>query len=143
MPTHRRTALREVVAAIYGVLNVASLTDVAAGGVHHGAAAVNELRDYVLIQAPTAVAWDAMQSPGEESLVSIAAVTLKPDYGQALALIAVCVQLLDGARPAITNHLCVALRWLQTTTVQEPELINNVPTWRAVAQFRVLVDQIS
>lgn len=143
MPTTRRTALHPTMAAVYGLLAVSTLTNQAAGGVHHAAAPPNELRDYVLLQSPAALPWDAMQSPGEESSFSIAAVTLAPDYGRALALIAIAVQLVDGERPAITNHLCVALQWRGTETFTEPDLINGVTTWRSVATFRALVDQTS
>lgn len=143
MPTSRRFALRDLMAAVYGLLDVSTLTSQAPGGVHHAAAPVNELRDYVLLQAPAATPWDAMQSPGEETTFSIAAVTLAPDYGRALALITLAIQLLDGERPTISNHLCVALQWRATETYADPELINGVPTWRAVAMFRGLVDQTS
>jgi hypothetical protein len=143
MPTTRRTALRDTMAAVYGLLNVSTLTSQATGGVHHGAAPPNEVRNYVVLQPPSAVPWDAMQSPGEATEFGVAAVSQHPDYGPALALAAIVVQLLDGERPAITNHLCVALQWQGTVPFQEPTLINGVPTWRAVARFRALVDQTS
>jgi hypothetical protein len=110
--------------------------------VHHAAAPVNELRTYLVIESPIGAPWDAMQSPGEEVTFAIAAVSLSPDYGASLALINAGIQVLDGERPAISQHLCVALQWQGTETFREPTLINGVPTWRSVARFRALVDQI-
>jgi hypothetical protein len=72
----------------------------------------------------------------------VAAVSLSADYGKALQIIAAVVQQLDGERPTITGHLCVALQWAGTETFQEPALINNVPTWQSAARFRMLVDQV-
>lgn len=143
MPTHRRGALGTAMGAIYRLLNVAALTNVAAGGVHHGQATKNELRDYVVIQAPSGDDWSTMQSPGEEDVFQVAAVTLAGDYGPALAMLAIVMQLLDGERPAIANHLCVCLQWQHNETFRDPDLVNGLPAWRAVATFRMLVDQVS
>lgn len=143
MPTNRRGAYKDTLAALYGLLNVVALTTVAPGGVHHAQAPRDLTTDYVVIQAPLTQRWDSMQTPGEQSRVRIEAVTRKPDYGQALAMLAVVIQLVDGERPAIANHLVIQLRWEDTQAMPDPELVNGVPTWKAVATFTLLVDQVA
>lgn len=143
MPTTRRGVVKDALGAVYDLLAVSTLTTLATGGVHHGQPPANELRDHVILQAPTGEAWNAMQSPGEDVFFQVAGVTLSPDYGPALAMLTVVIQLLDGERPTVSNHLCVALQYQRTQVFQEPDLVNNVPTWRAVAVFRMLWDQTS
>lgn len=144
MPTTRRGALRAGIAALYGLVNVSSVTSVAIGGVHHAQAPEGTVADYVLIQTPQSINWDSMQNPGEDCEVQIAAVTLGPDEGPALALINLVTQAVDGERPAIDgNHLCIALQFKWVRVVPEPTLVNGKTTWRAVAGFRMLLDQVS
>jgi hypothetical protein len=142
VPTNRQGALKASLAAIYGLLNVSSLLTLAPGGVHHGEASPNETRDYLVLQAPTAERWDAMRSPGERQFVQLSAVTFKPGYGQALEIIEEAQRLVDGERPTIAGHLCVQLRWVDTVSFRDPELVAGRTSHRAVATFELLVDQV-
>lgn len=144
MPTTRRGVLRQALAALYGLVNVSTVTDVATGGVHHAQAPQNTVLPIVILQSPASIAWDTMQNPGEAAEVQIASVAAGPDYGPALALNQLVVQVVDGERPTIdADHLCIALQFRSVLVVPEPDLVNGVTVWRAVSTFRMLLDQVN
>ena len=143
MPTTRRGSLRQTVGAVYGLLNVVSMTTVATGGVHQARAPQGTTRPYVVIESPRSEAWDAMQQPGEEGEFWVRAVC-EVDYMVALQILGLAQQLVDGERPTIdANHLCVQLKWVRNIAYPDPEMVNSVPVWHAVATFRFLVDQVA
>lgn len=142
MPTNRRGALRLTLGAVHRLLSVSTLTALATGLVHHDQAPQDTVNDYVLIQAPVGTNWDSMQNPGEDIYFQVACVTFKPDSGPAMAMLEVVKQLVDGERPSIANHLCVALQWKDQRVLPD-DVVNGKPGWRAVATFRALVDQTS
>lgn len=131
-------------AAVYRLLNVATMTNVATGGVHHGRAPQGTARPYVVLESPTSEGWDAMQQPGEHGEFWVRAV-VAVDYMLALQIVGLAQQLVDGERPTIdANHLCVQLRWVRTNRpYPDPELVNSVLVWHAIAVFEHKVDQIS
>lgn len=140
----RRGVTRELIAAVYPILNVATLTAVATSGVHHGQAPQETVPPYLVIQSPSA--YDdlrAMQSVGERVRFQLRAVSSGQDYAEALQILDVAKQLLDGERPTIANHLVLRLWWEGQQTYADPELVNGVPVWNAVSQWCALVDQVS
>lgn len=129
--------------AVYAVLNVSTFTAVATGGLHHGQAPQKTSLPYAVLQAPAGyLALPAMQSAAEKVRFQLKALSLV-DYAVALQLIDLAKQLLDGERPAITNHLVIKLAWEWTQVYPEPELVNGVPVFSAVSQWSALVDQVS
>jgi len=143
MPTTRRGGLRGLMAAVYPLLNVSTLTTVSTGGVFQGIAPQGTAKPYTVIEAPRSEKWNAMQQSGEDDRFYVRAVSERGDYGEALSIIAVVIQLLDGERPSITNHLTVSLSWEDTRVFPDPEMVNGVPVFHALAEFRSLVDQVS
>lgn len=146
MPANRRPALALVLGAVYGLLNVPSITDVLApGGVHHAQAPENLSTDYLLLQGPSAQRWDSMQENGERVTFRTDAVTMRPDYGNALAIRAAAIPLVDNQQVFISdNHYCVVARWLESVDpYKDPELVNGKPVWHAIDLFEILVEQIS
>jgi hypothetical protein len=71
------------------------------------------------------------------------AVSSAPDYAEALLIVQAGIQLLDGAGPAVANHQVLRLWWEWTRVYPDPEMVNGVPVWNAVAQFCALLDQVS
>lgn len=144
MAISRRGALKDTLAGIYALLNVAAMTAVTPGGLHQSQAPEGTVTNCVVIQGPTSEAWDAMTSAGEAIAFTLAAVTFGADAGPAMAILQIGQQLLQGARPTINaNHVCIQCRWVSSTVFPDPALVNNKPVWRAVGQFALLVDQIS
>lgn len=145
MPANRRPALRDVLAAIYGLANVAATLAVAAGGVHQGQPSEDQTSDYVTIEWPSAERWDSMQENGEKVTFQLTANTFGPDAGNGLAIRAVVIPLIDNQRPVITaNHLCVVCRWLRSIVpYKDPDTVNGQIVWRTVDTYEVLVEQVS
>lgn len=145
MPANRRPALKDVMAAIFGLANVASVTALAPGGVFHAQAAENTSQDYVVLQGPVASRWDSMQENGERVTFRTDCVTLGTDYGNALAIRAALIPLIDNQRPTITaHHYCVVCRWLDSVEpYRDPDQINSLPVWHAIDLFEVYVEQTS
>jgi hypothetical protein len=142
----RRDATWELLAAVYALLNVPALTGagLATGGLYHAVAPQQTVLPYAVLQAPGAdLALPAMQTPGQEARFQVKAVSSAPDYAEALLIIQAAIQILDGARPTIANHLVPRLWWEWTRVYPEPELVNGVPVWNAVSQWCALVDQVS
>lgn len=141
---NRRGATRDLLGAVYPILNVGTFTAVATGGLHHGQAPQKTPMPYGVLQAPGGYPGvQSMGNPGEEVRFQLRAVSNAPDYAEALAVIELAKQLLDGERPTVTNHLVLRLWWENTVTYADPELINGVPVWNAVSQWCALVDQMS
>jgi hypothetical protein len=139
----RRGVTRDLLAAVYPILNVAAFTNVATGGLHHGQAPQETPLPYGVLQAPAGyLALPAMQSAGEEVRFQLKALSIL-DYAVALELIDLAKQLLDGERPTIANHLVIRLAWEWTQCYPEPELVNGVAVFNAVSQWCALVDQVS
>jgi hypothetical protein len=140
----RRGCTKDLLAAVYPLLNVAAFTAVAAGGLHHGMAPQETAPPYGVLQAPNAsAALQAMQAAGEEVRFQLRAVSAGLDYAEVLAIIDVAKQLLDGERPIVANHLVLRLWWESTLCYPDPEMVNDVPIYHAVAQWAALVDQVS
>lgn len=140
----RRGALKDALAGCFKLLNVAALTTVATGGVYQSQAPQGTVLDYVVLESPTSEQWDSMQNPGEDITFNLAAVTLKPDAGAAMAILEVGIGLLDGKRPTVNaNHLCIRCAWQRTKVMKDPDLVNGKTAWRAVATYAVLVDQVA
>lgn len=140
----RRDATWELMAAVYPLLNVAQLLAVSTSGLFHALAPPGTVPPYTVLQAPGAdLALPAMQTPGQEVRFQVKAVSDAPDYAEALLIIQAAIQILDGARPAIANHLVLRLWWEWTRVYPEPELVNGVPAWNAVSQWCALLDQVS
>jgi len=137
----RRGALHPLMAAVYGLLNVATLTNQASGGVWHGQAPQGTARPYVILQSPRGIRWDSMTVPGEEARFEVRVVGAQPDYGDALEILGIAMSLLDQQRPVVTNHVCCALNWENTECYPDPELVNDVPVFQAVGTFRAYVEQ--
>ncbi len=141
---NRRGATRDLLSAVYPILNVSAFTTVATGGLHHGQAPQKTPMPYGVLQAPSGyLAVQSMGNPGEEVRFQLRAVSVGRDYAEALAIVDLAKQLLDGERPTVANHLVLRLRWESTETYRDPELINGVPVWNAVSQWCALVDQVS
>ncbi len=141
---NRRGATKDLMAAVYPLLNVAAFTAVATRGLFHGQAPQQTAPPYGVLQAPSGyLALPTMQTPGEEVTFQLRAVSSAPDYSEALAMIELAKQLLDGERPTLANHLVLRLWWEWTQCYPDPELVNGVPVWHAVSQWRALVDQVS
>jgi uncharacterized protein DUF3168 len=140
---NRRGVTRDLLAAVYPLLNVTAFTSVATGGLHHGQAPQETPLPYGVLQAPAGyAALPAMGTPGEEVRFQLKALSLV-DYAVALELIDLAKQLLDGERPVVANHLVLRLWWEWTQVYPEPELVNGVPAFNAVSQWCALVDQVS
>lgn len=141
----RRGALKDTIGACFALLSAAAaVTAVTPGGVHQSAAPAGTVLDYAVLQAPGSGAWDSMQNPGEDVTFQVAGVTLKVDAGAALAIAQAAQATLDGARPTVNaNHLCIQCRWVETRVFADPDLVNGKTAWRAVAMFKLLVDQVS
>lgn len=141
---NRRGVTKALLGAVYQVLNVSTLTDVATGGLHHGQAPQKTLLPYAVLQAPgSSPDLQTMGNPGERVRFQLRAVSSKPDYGEALLIVEKAQQLLDGEQPAITNHQVLRIWWESTVTYPDPEMVNGVPAFNAVAQWCALVDQVS
>jgi len=141
----RRGATRDLLGAVYAILNVSAFTSVATGGLHHGQAPQKTPFPYGVLQAPSgAPGVQSMGNPGEEVRFQLRAVSSARDYAEALAIIDVAKQLLDGERPTVANHLVLRLWWTgDQPPYADPELVNGVPLWHAVAEWCALVDQVS
>lgn len=142
----RRDATWELMAAVYPLLNVPGFTGagLATSGLFHGLAPQGTAPPYGVLQAPAGyLALPAMQTPGQEVRFQLKAVSSGPDYAEALLIIQAAIQLLDGARPAIANHLVLRLWWEWTQVYPEQEMVNGVPIYSAVSQWCALVDQTS
>jgi hypothetical protein len=141
---NRRGATKDLLGAVYPILNVSAFTTVATGGLHHGQAPQKTSMPYGVLQAPSgAPGVQSMGNPGEEVRFQLRAVSSGRDYAEALAMIDLAKQLLDGERPVLSNHLVLRLWWENTVTYQDPELVNGVAVWNAVSQWCALVDQVS
>jgi len=141
---NRRGVTRDLLGAVYPILNVGTLTAVATGGLYHGQAPQKTLLPYGVLQSPSsAPGVQSMGNPGEEVEFELRAVSAGLDYAEALQIIELAKQLLDGERPTLTNHLVLRLWWKWTQTYPDPELVNGVPVWNSVARFCALVDQVS
>jgi hypothetical protein len=141
---NRRGATKDLLAAVYPILNVATFTAVATQGLHHGQAPQGTAPPYGVLQAPSGyAALPTMQTPGEEVKFQLRAVSNAPDYSEALSMIELAKQLLDGERPTVANHLVLQLKWEWTQCYPDPELVNGVPVWHAVSQWCALLDQVS
>lgn len=146
MPANRRIALRDVLAAVYALLNVSAVTTLAPGGVHHGQAPENVTADYLVLQSPLSDRWDSMQENGEHVTFRTDSVCLGADYGNALAIRAAAIPLVDNQRLSITaHHFCVVCRWLGSASelYRDPDTVNGQVVWHAIDQFEVLVEQTS
>jgi hypothetical protein len=140
----RRDATKELLGAVYPLLNVAAFTAVATSGLFHGQAPQETAPPYGVLQAPASYdALQVMQGHGQEIRFQLRAVSAGLDYAEALAIIGAALPLLDDQRPTLTNHLVLRLWWEWTQCYPDPELVNGVPVYNAVAQFRALVDQVS
>lgn len=141
---NRRGATKDLLGAVYPLLNVAMFTAVATNGLHHGQAPQETAPPYGVLQSPSGyLALPAMGTPGEEVKFQLRAVSAAPDYSEAMAIIDVAKQLLDGERPTVANHLVLRLWWEWTQTYLDPEMVNGVPIFHAVSQWCALVDQVS
>lgn len=146
--TTRRDAAWDLIAAVYPLLNVAAFTAVATGGVFHAQAPQTTPLPYGVLQAPGATeAMPVMQGGqvaiGQEVRFQLRGVSAAPDYAEALLIAQAGIQLLDGVTPAVANHLVLRLWWEWTRVFPDPEMVNGVPVWNAVAQFCALLDQVS
>jgi hypothetical protein len=141
---NRRGVTKALLGAVYPILNVATLTNVATGGLHHGQAPQKTLLPYAVLQAPgSAPDLQTMGNPGERVRFQVRAVSNKPDYAEALQIVELAIQLLDGEQPTIANHQVVRLWWESTVTYPDPEMVNGIPVFNAVSQWCALVDQTS
>ena len=140
----RRDATWDLIAAVYPLLNVAAFTALATSGLFHAQAPQGTAPPYGVLQGPAGYpALPAMQTPGQEVRFQLKAVSSAPDYAEALLIIQAAIQLLDGARPAIANHLVLRFSWEWTQVYPDPEMVNGVPIFNAVSQWCALVDQVS
>lgn len=140
----RRGATRALIGAVYPILNVATLTTVATGGLHHGQAPHGTSMPYAVLQSPNGYAdLQSMGNPGERVQFQVRAISNAPDYATALQIIELAKQLLDGEQPAVANHQVLRIWWEWTQTYADPEMVNGVPVWNAVSQWCALVDQTS
>lgn len=145
MPANRRPALKDVLAAIHTLANVAAVTELATGGVHHAQTPENTVADHLLIEAPSSSRWDSMQENGETVRFQTTAVTFGPDYSSGLSIRVALIPLIDNQRLTITaNHWCVVCRWLSSIVpYKDPDVVNGTIIWRTVDTFEVLVEQVS
>lgn len=142
----RRDATWDLMAAVYPTLNVAALTGagLATSGLFQAKAPQGTLPPYAVLQAPGSdLALPAMQTPGQEVRFQVKAVSSAPDYAEALLIVQAAIQILDGVRPVIANHLVLRLWWEWTRCYEDPELVNGLTVWNAVSQWCALVDQVS
>jgi hypothetical protein len=142
----RRDATWDLVAAVYPLLDVAAVTGagLATGGVHQGLAPQTTAPPYLVIQAPAGyLALPAMSTPGQEVRFQLKALSADPTFAEALLIIQAAIQVLDGVKPVIANHLVLRLWWEWTRVYEDPELVNGVPIFNAVSQWCALVDQVS
>lgn len=140
----RRDATWELMAAVYPLLNVAQLLAVATSGVFHAQAPQGTAAPYAVIQGPAGyLALPTMQTPGQEVRFQVKGVSSGLDYAEALLIVQAAIQLLDGTRPVVANHLVLRLAWEWTQCYPDPELVNGVPVWQVVSQWHALVDQVS
>lgn len=141
---NRRGATKDLMAAVYPILNVSGFLAVATSGLYHGQAPQGTAPPYAVLQSPMgAFALPTMQTPGEEVSFQIRAVSNGPDYAEGLAIIELAKQLLDGERPTVANHLVLRLWWEWTQCYPDPEMVNGVPVWQVVSQWHALLDQVS
>lgn len=146
--TTRRDAIEPVIAAVYPLLNVGAFLAVATGGIHRTQAPQETATPYGVIQAPRAdeslgVMQGGQTALGQEVRFWVKGVSAAPDDTEARAIAAAAMAILDGPKPAIANFEVLRIWWEWTTVYPDPELVNGVPVWNAVAQFCVLLDQVS
>jgi hypothetical protein len=135
-------------AAIYPLVNVASVLAVATNGLFHAQAPQGTAPPYAVLQAPaTSEAMPVMQGGqvaiGQEIRFQLRAVSSAPDYAEAILILQAGIQLLDGAAPAVANHQLLRLWFEWSRVYEDPEMVNGVPVWNGVAQFCALLDQVS
>lgn len=140
MPTSRVDALSPLLAAVFALLNVSAVTDLATGGVWDEPPQ-NTAMPYVFLQAPNGQRWDAMRSPGTDATFDVHVVSNFPGKTQALAILDQVIRLVDGERPTVEGQTVVRLRWDRTETYRDPELVNGVPVYHAVGMCSALLDQ--
>jgi hypothetical protein len=145
----RREATEPVIAAVYPIVNVAAVLAVASSGVFRSQAIQGTLPPYLIIQAPRAnEALPVMQSVdlpviGQEVEFQLRGVSAAPEDSEARLIVGAAVPLVDGARLVIANFEVLRVWWKWTIAYQDPELVNGIPVWNAVAQFCALLDQVN
>jgi len=142
---NRRGVTRDLMGAVFPILNVATLTSVATGGLYHGQAPQETPLPYGVLQSPAgSPAVQSMGTPGEAVRFQLRMVSNKRDYAEAVQMTQLAKQLLDGERPTIANHLVLRLWWEgDEQPYADPELVNGVPVWHHVSNWCALVDQVS
>lgn len=145
----RRDATEPVIAAIYPLINVASVLAAATSGVHRSQAPQTTSPPYLVIQAARAdEALPVMQGTdlpaiGQHVRFQLRGVSASAEDAEARLIVGAALPLVDGAQLAIANFLVLRIWWEWTIAYQDPELVNGVPVWNAVSQYCVLLDQVS
>jgi hypothetical protein len=135
----QQSAMLAVLAAVYGVLNVSSLTTLATGGVHNGVPQT-AVFPYVRLGEATESREDCMGQPGKDVLVRLHVFERGRTDAAVLAIVSKVQELLHYATFAVTNHTLVCSQHQQSYAAGT-ENINGVEARHYVVEVLVTVRQ--
>lgn len=151
----RRDATEPVIAALYPLINVASVQAVATGGVHRSQAPQTTSPPYLIIQAARGDEALSVMQPaeaptngpapvlGQHVRFQLRGVSAAAEDAEARLIVGAALPLVDGAQLTIANFQVLRVWWEWTIAYADPELVNGVTVWNAVSQYCALLDQVS